>query len=247
MKFLYEYQDKANKRHKGTLNAATRADAYATLKEQGIKPIHCEEAPGFFNLLFGKGKRWIAIGVLAIACVTLVVIIRSTPSPSTYTSFDDTTRRQILGDAAIIEKGIRTGWSDVFELEGDRFFASFAIPGVKAGVGTSNVAEIEKALAERVEPTQDDGVEFRQIKAMVEGMKNELRQFIRDGGSIRAYGRKLAMRQDAEIAIYTRAKTELETLAKSGVSETELEELWERRNDELRAMGVRLISMPERR
>lgn len=75
MKFLYEYQDKANKRHRGVLNAPTRADAYAALKAQGIKPIHCDEAPGFFNLLFGKGKRWIAIIVLGALCLVLAVVV----------------------------------------------------------------------------------------------------------------------------------------------------------------------------
>ena len=47
------------------------------------------------------------------------------------------TRRQVIGDVAVIEKGIRTGWADAFEREGDRFFASFAIPGAEAGKGDS--------------------------------------------------------------------------------------------------------------
>ena len=59
---------------------------------------------------------------------------------------DDTTRRQIIGDTAIIEKGIRTGWADVFDLEGERFLASFAIPGVPAGQRSTTVDEIRKAL-----------------------------------------------------------------------------------------------------
>ena len=75
MKFLFEYQDKANKRHKGALNAATRADAYAALKAQGIKPIRCDEAPGFFNLVFGKGKRWLAIAILGAVCLTLALAL----------------------------------------------------------------------------------------------------------------------------------------------------------------------------
>jgi hypothetical protein len=36
----------------------------------------------------------------------------------------DTTRRQVIGDAFLIEKGLRTGWSDVFAHEGERFLAS---------------------------------------------------------------------------------------------------------------------------
>ena len=40
------------------------------------------------------------------------------------------TRRQVIGDAAVVDKGIATGWADVFAEEGERFFASFAIPGL---------------------------------------------------------------------------------------------------------------------
>ena len=60
---------------------------------------------------------------------------------------DDMTRRQVIGDTAVIEKGVRVGWADVFETEGERFLASFAIPGVKAGQRSTTEQALQEALA----------------------------------------------------------------------------------------------------
>ena len=153
-------------------------------------------------------------------------------------------RRQLIGDQGIIEKGIRTGWSDVFEHEGERFLASFAIPGVQATVRTTNVAALEEALGRKIDAVESDGIEARQIKAMVEGMKDELHRFISAGGTIEQYGRRLIARQDDEIAIYVRACNEVDQAAKGGMPKEEVEELVDRRNEDLRRMGIRLVQMP---
>ena len=152
------------------------------------------------------------------------------------------TRRYPIGDAAVIEKGILTGWSEVFPEEGERFFASFAVPGVKAGQRNTTVAEIEAALARRVAATEADGMEARQIKSMVEGMKAEARAYIKAGGSIVEYGRRLTERQDAEIAIYNRAKADFEAARKSK-PDAELVAYWEAINDKLRNLGIRLVPL----
>ena len=255
MKFLYEYQDKANKRHKGTLNAATRADAYAALKAQGIKPIRCEEAPGFFNLLFGKGKRWLAIAILAVACVSLAIVVGrgvlTAPQPSSVEeSFDSPIRRQIIGDAAIIEKGLRTGWADVFDTEGDRFLASFAIPGTPPAVRTTTEEKLREALDNEPSkhpnlPNIQTSLEARQILAIVAGMKKEINGLLKDGWTLREVGIALVRRQEKEIGYYERAKSEIETAAKSKMAPGALEGLLDRRNDSLRKLGIRLVSMPE--
>lgn len=246
MKFLYEYQDKTNRRHKGTLDAPTRADAYAALKTQGIKPIRCDEAPGFINLLFGKGKRWLAIGILGALCIVLGVIIHSTPTPSTYTSFDAATRRQIIGDTAIIEKGIRTGWADVFALEGDRFLASFAIPGIAPAIRSTTEEKLKDALRCSPSPSPfTSTLEARQIHAIVSGMKREINDLLKSGWTLREVGTALVRRQEQEIGYYERAKTEIDAAAKSKMSPEALEELLDRRNDSLRKLGIRFVSMPE--
>ena len=79
----------------------------------------------------------------------------------------------------------------------------------------------------------------------IEGMKDELHGFVSAGGTIEQYGRRLVARQDEEIAIYMRACNEVEQASKGSADKTELSELVDRRNGELRRMGIRLIAMPE--
>ena len=145
-------------------------------------------------------------------------------------------------DVAVIEKGINTGWSDVFEHEGERFLASFAIPGVKAGQRNTTVEELAEALRRREDAAASDGIEAMQIKAMVEGMKAEARAYVAAGGSLVEYGRRLTERQDAEIAIYERAKADLEA-ARGSKAESDLVAYWEQLNDRLRNLGIRPVTM----
>ena len=256
MKFTYAYKTSDGVRHEAAMDAESREAVFAALRQQGIKAIKVVAADGSKanGEIRGIRKRVLAVSVVG-ACIgtaILTVIIRSTPTPSTYTSFDARTRRQIIGDTAVIEKGIRTGWADVFELEGERFLASFAIPGVPAGQRSTTVEEIQKALDSPWREVSDtprqlssDSIEARQIRAMVEGMKDEARRFVKAGGSIAQYGRLLVQRQEEEIAYYNRAKAEIEAAQKAKMPAAQLNDLWEKRNESLRQMGVKLVPMPE--
>ena len=253
MKFLYEYRTSDNALHKGVVRASSRDAAYADLKRRGVRPSRLVEAPGFFNKLFGKGKRWLVIAILAILCLALAVIIRSTPTPSTYTSLDASldsqVRRQVIGDAAIIDEGVRTGWADVFELEGDRFLASFAIPGTTPAIRSTTEEKLKEALRSTpTPPTYTSGsasLEARQIRAMVEGMKQELREFLADGGTVVEYGKELVRRQEQELGYFNRAQNELKAARESGKPESAVIELWKMRNSKLRRMGIKLVPLPE--
>ena len=152
------------------------------------------------------------------------------------------TRRQVIGDTAVVDKGILTGWSEVFPEEGERFFASFAIPGVKAGQRNTTVEELNAALMRKVAASPDDGMEARQIKSMVEGMKAEARAYIAAGGTIIEYGKRLTERQDAEIAIYERTKSEIEH-ARETMPQDKFLPFWEERNDRLRNLGIKLVPL----
>ena len=258
MKFVYEYRTSDNVRHTGVVSASNRDAAFAALRARGIRPGSVADAPGFFNKLFGRGKRWIAIGVLAVLCVTLAIAVGrgvlTAPQPSAVEStFDSPLRRQVIGDAAIIEKGVRTGWADVFALEGERFLASFAVPGVPAAIRSTTEEELRKALdsdkngeavSSPLQQKDQSTIEARQIKAMVEGMKADIRARLEDGWTIAEVGNALVRRQEQEIAYYQRAKNEIEQ-AKGKMTAAEVEELWERRNAMLRGMGIRLVPMPE--
>ena len=148
----------------------------------------------------------------------------------------------VAADGSKANKGILTGWSDVFPDEGERFFASFAIPGVKAGQRNTTVEELNAVLGRTVAASPDDGMEARQIKSMVEGMKAEARAYIAAGGTIVEYGKRLTERQDAEIAIYERTKADLEQ-AKETMSGNTLINYWESQNDKLRNLGIRPLTL----
>ena len=255
MKFNYEYRTRDNVRHTGVISASSRENAFQQLKAQGIKPGSVTPAPGLLNQISGLGKRGLVIGILAIVCIALLVVVKTVGSDLAAAreeakevafTFENTVRRQLIGDSAIIEKGIRTAWEDVFPEEGERFLASFAVPGVPAGLRYTSEDEIRKALARHVLPVEGDTLEARQIKSIVEGMKNELRRFIANGRhTIVEYGHRLVLRQEEEISYYQRAKTEIDAAHKRGVPHRELMELWETRNNQLRRIGVKLVPLPE--
>ena len=79
---------------------------------------------------------------------------------------------------------------------------------------------------------------------MVEGMKREARAYIAAGGTVVEYGKRLTERQDAEIAIYERTKSEIEN-AKKTMKGPDLIAFWEKRNDQLRNLGIKLISLED--
>ena len=232
--------------------AKSREEVFAELRKQGIKAIKVVAADGSKanGEVRGVRKRVVTALVAFVALGVGVVAYFSgthtggnlTPSEPSFTTDQD--RRQIIGDAAIIEKNIRNGWSDVFKLEGERFLASFAIPGVKAGQRNTSEKEFQAALNHRCEVKPTDSLEIQQIKAMVEGMKNEARRYIAAGGSIVEYGKRLTERQDSEIAIYNRVKADLDKARKT-MKDEEFMSYWEKRNDELRNLGIKTVGLGE--
>ena len=247
MKFTYQYKTSDGARHTDVYVAQTAV--YDELRAKGIKAFGVEPTPGMLNWIAGiLGWRVAAIILLMIAAVVFAVAYfnKKVESPAVEDSvFLAPTRRQIIGDSVVIEAGIKNGWSEVFPEEGERFLASFAIPGVQAGVKSTNVAELEKALKRKVEILQDDSMESKQIKSMVEGMKNELRRYIAQGGTIAKYGERLVERQEQELSYYRRIKEEIENAARSGIQDVEVEAKWKSGNAELRNMGIRLVPMPD--
>ena len=251
MKYTYAYKTSDGTRHEASMDAESREAVFAALRKQGIKAIKVVAADGSKanGEIRGVRKRVLAASVVGAAVLAgVVVYLLQSPIPNPQSPADfltAQTRRQVVGDVVVVEKGIKEGWAEVFPEEGERFFASFAIPGVPAGQRSTTEAEISAALSRTVEAKPDDGIEARQIKAMVEGMKDELRRYLAKGGKIAGYGRRIVRRQEEEIAYYNRAKAEIENAQKSKMPEAQLNALWEKRNESLRQMGVKLVPMPE--
>ena len=246
MKYSFAYKTSDGVRHEDSLEAGSRDEVFEVLRGRGIRPIKVVAADGSKanGEVRGVKKRVVAalVALAAIGAVVVTSLYNRAIAPSLPEFEAGQTRRQIIGDTAIIDKGIATGWSEVFADEGDRFFASFAIPGVKAGQRNTTVEEIMAALERDIGAADSDGMEARQIKAMVSGMKAEARAYIRAGGTIVEYGKRLTERQDAEIAIYERARAEVDNARKT-MDQGDFLALWEERNDQLRNLGIKLIPL----
>jgi len=252
MRYGYAYKTSDGLRHEASMEADCRETVFAALRAQGIKPIKVVAADGAKanGEIRGVRKRMVALSVslatlgAVFATAFYFQTIRTPKALQTSKTFSSMTRRQVIGDVAVVEKGVLTGWSFVFPEEGERFFASFAVPGVKAGQRNTTVEELNAALGRTIAVEEKDGLEAQQIKAMVEGMKREARAYIAAGGTVVEYGKRLTERQDAEIAIYERTKAEIEA-AKKTLSGDALVSFWEQRNDQLRNLGIKLISLED--
>ena len=238
-KFHYFYQSKENKNLDGWIVAKSRDDAYAQLRKQSIKPY---KVVGKDPLAW---KRWAAIAVLAVALAGTYAWLALRPAP--VADAEQSVRHQIYGAESVIRNGMATDWAVCDLDEGERFLARYAQPGVpvaSARVDLNKVANaLENALKRRLEPQDDELLEYRQIKQIVEAMKDELRAYVDHGGTARLYIDRLQERQSQEVAYYRAANQELET-AKKSMSEDDLYALWAAKNAELRAIGLPMLKEP---
>ena len=71
-----------------------------------------------------------------------------------------------------------------------------------------------------------------------------LLRYLAAGGTVVEYGKRLTERQDAEIAIYNRVKADLDKARKS-MTESAFMSYWEKRNDELRNLGIKTVGLSD--
>ena len=237
-KFHYFYQSKENKNLDGWIVAKSRDDAYAQLRKQSIKPYK----------VVGKDpiawKRWAAIAVLAVALAGTYawLALRSEPvAPD-----EQFVRHQIYGAESVVRNGMSTEWSACGLDEGERYLARYAQPGIRVAYRRrtpETASAVEASLARHLEVEDSELLEYRQLKQIVESIKDELRAYIKSGGNVDGFLDRLQERQDQEVAYYNAANQELEN-AKAMMPEDELYNLWAAKNAELRAIGLPMLKEP---
>lgn len=246
MKFTYVYNSADNVRHTEVVHAKSKENAYSTLKSRGIRPIRVDEAPGIFNKLFGKGKRWIAIVVLAVAFFVAIVLMlryRSIAENVVEQSIEPTHRHQIYGDPALMDKMERTLFRDVFEDEADRLLARFSQPGTRVLFDSpdwreKSAAILASAKFPEISIKENDAREVVELKRIVLGMREEYKHYMEAGtGTPRTFVLRLAERQRREHQILATAKKDLD-----GVTDAVK---WEEVNDQLRNLGLPTLLMPD--
>jgi len=256
MKYRYVYKSSNGVRHEALIEAKSRDEVFIRLRAQKIKPIKVLAADGSLDngAVNGVRRRVVAFSVLAAVVATAAVLLlvgrvaSRQPTEIEREYLNNSMRRQIIGDAAVIEKGIRDSWSDVFSHEGERFLSDFAIPGNEPKHIEIDEVKLREAIADASPPLpleNNGSIEARQMVAIVTGLKTEARDFMAAGGSVKQYCQMLVQRQLQEISYYNRAKNEIDNAVKAKMPTVSLYSLWEKRNGELRRMGIKHIPMPE--
>ena len=146
----------------------------------------------------------------------------------------------------------RGEFGDALPREGDRLLAVFAQPGrlmCRRGFDPRRLKpEDQSAFAgyakDELAPDADipvvaaDPREVRELKQIVNGMRQEMREYLANGnGTPRSYWRRLNERTQQEAQIYERTRRELE-------GETD-PDAYELKNAALRRLGLRTIPNPK--
>lgn len=244
MKFVYEYRTSDNVPHRGIIAASTKEAAYDTLKSQGIKPGKVWEAPGLFNKIFGKGKRWIAIAVLLVALIgvsgSLYVVLKN--NEATTKELEDATlyeeRGQIYGPKVVMMEIEANEYASVFSNVVDRYLAPYAIPAKQIGKRqVSMPQDLSREDIRKPVPIIDTDLdEVKRLKRMVNGLKREFSEYLADGGNVLGYLQRLDIRQKAEAGVYERIKASM-------MRERDMN-VWRERNSQLRAKGLPMLDPP---
>ena len=240
------------------MNASSREEVFEALRAQGIKAIKVVAADGSKanGEVRGVRKRAVAVLVALVAVLTGLVVYlfeRSTENSQLLTLNSQLTspRHQIYGDPAVMEGLERGEFGEVLPREGDRMLAVFAQPGkfmCAKGANPRYLAAAQDAAfaayaKDELAPERDiviapeDTREVKELKQIVNGMREELRGYLANGnGMPRSFWRRLNERTASEMQIYERTRRELEKEPSHDV--------WEEKNAALRRLGLRTITNP---
>ena len=256
MKYTYAYKTSDGVRHEDSMNAASREEVFSELRKRGIKAIKVVAADGSKanGEVRGVRKRIVAVLVL-LAAVSVGIAAYFGGSRTAAVQASDpavmSPRHQIYGDPAIVEPLERGDFKAALPREGDRLLAVFAQPGKLMCAKGANprilspdaagtfaaYAKNELAAGTDIAISADDPREIRELKQIVNGMRDEMRAYLANGnGTPRLFWRRLNERTLEELRIYDRTKRELENEKSS--------EVWEQKNEALRGLGLRTIPFP---
>lgn len=234
MRYKYHYRNSANEALADWIEAKDRNDAYARLKAQGIKPFKVEGKDP------ASWRRWTAIGVLMAVCgILAIALMKVERGPQTAV------RNQLYGDPATIQQLTADGFKGAFEDEGDRWLARHAIPGKECDCTGETVEISQKFLKVR----EGEGEEIKKLKRMVNWMKAEMRDYLKDGGSLADYEALCCERLATERKLQENIASRLQGMAKrfeeGQLGEEEFGAKWEEENKTLRGFGLRTVAMPD--
>ena len=263
MQFTYFYKTSDNVRHEGEIGAPTRDDAFAALRERGIRPIKLVAKDGSKSNGEVRGVRKRVVSAL-VACAAAVAgalafwmgrsspaeapLVVQTPSGSvTFSVAQPLMRQRIPGDRQRIENAP----TNLFAFAVETCLAHFAEPGrpFPANFSAADLSDrLEECLAAPIRIASNDFTEYVDLKRIVTGMKRELRAYLAGGGTAEGYAAELVKRQKMEIAYREKAEAHLKELLGDRSEDSRLPgayAYWLKANASLQAMGIAPLTLPE--
>lgn len=269
MKYEYVYKSSDGVRHVGEMIAPSRDEAFQTLRAKGIRPIKVTAADGSKEngevRVVGVRKR-----------VTVVLVVVSIALGMTFGSYYVTrTNEPYLTDNAAVEfvqpahqaikiakplprqmiQGDRSRIenlpTNLFSTVAEAYLARFAEPGRDfGGVIASTLATNDVALLEMLNApihiAADEFSEHLDLKRITAGIKREMRQYIRGGGTPQEYLTELVMRQQKEISYRRKASQKLAQMITGENADLQAAyDYWLKANAQLQSMGIYPLPLPE--
>lgn len=158
-------------------------------------------------------------------------------------------RAQLRGTEARIERAKARGDRRIFVHDSECYLSNFAIPGEQVPptpFEQDMVDDLMKALDEpiNIDMSEDSETDI-QMKNIVQGMKDEIKEYLKNGGTIETYLAELQKRQDREANYYSEAFAMVNKSAKED-DPAMAYELWKKTNEHLQSQGIRTMPLPRR-
>ena len=218
MRFTYYYKKADGIRREGEIESPTRDEAFAALRQNGIRPIKMFAADGSkANGEVRMGwKRWAVIAALALALMASLAYIHHLTTVSAVSSsasvLSSTSVKAAAGQLVAkprprkwIERENEFLYEQIFEHPAEAFLAKFAEPGfLPNGVMPQLTDAVREdfydSLADDIPLVRGEPVEIASLKRIVAGMKQEAEMSIGGGMSVDDFVTRLQERQRMEIA-----------------------------------------------
>ena len=223
VRFRYSWKSSDGSRHVDEISAKSKEDAFALLRERGIKAIKVE-ATGFWGVFQGTKKRAAVLIALTAAAMAGTVVfvgtgrIGATAVPTDVRQQPDVRRSQgVMSSVIEVKVGRRNArplprkWFDlslpadkvdtVFARPSERFLVRYARPGVRCG-DVRMPKDVEDDLFETIDAPivieETDTKPVVLLKRMVAGIKVEVEIKLSNGESPDAIVAWLNQRQEME-------------------------------------------------
>lgn len=263
MKFEYAYKTSDGERHTDRMDAPSREDVFATLRNRGIKAIKVvaldgSKANGEVRVL-GVRRPVVAVLVIVVAVLAAttswLISARSAakwnhiaehPQTEKNHAVKPLPRQQILGNRDRLT-GVAT---NLFATAEEVYLSQFAEPGrpysgdVPNGL-VSGGTQLLTILETTTQIGESTFTEWVDLVRMTEWIKLEMKTYLRGGGKAGDYIQQLQQRQHSEIALRDKAQSHLQHMLLEKQKDLQaIFNYWLKANARLQSMGIYPLPMP---